>query len=89
MQNSECKILENKKDVEILSLSLLSKLPELRLQNLTIVFSLMYFSVLLSRCEKCSIKALDRLDFTDVADKLSKNALNFINSCLIFEDDEN
>lgn len=84
-QDSECEVLGNKKNIEIISLSLKSRMPSIRLENLTIVFALMYFSVLQSRCEYCAVKALNRLDFTDVQDKIDESTMDFINSCIIFE----
>ncbi|WP_343679502.1 toll/interleukin-1 receptor domain-containing protein [Chryseobacterium arthrosphaerae] len=85
---SESEILGKKKTSEMLRLSLMSKYPHLKLENLTIVFSIMYFAVLHTRCDKCSEKALNRLDFSDIADSLSDLALDFIFSCLDFNEDD-
>lgn len=86
---SDCEVLGQIKNSEMLSLSLFSTFPELKLENLTIVFSLMYFAVLKSRCIKCSKKAFIRLDFTDIEDNLEDDDIEFIYSCLNFEDDDN
>ena len=85
--DSECEILGNKKNNQMLSISLMSKFPELKLENLTIVFTIMYFAVLKARCIECSKKALNRLDFTDLEDELEDDDFNFINSCLEFDED--
>ena len=85
--DSECEILGNKKNNEMLSISLMSKFPELKLENLTIVFTIMYFAVLKARCIECSKKAFNRLDFTDLEDDLEEDDFNFINSCLEFDED--
>ncbi len=85
--DSECEVLGKKKNGEMLSISLISKFPNLKLQNLTIVFTIMYFAVLNARCTECSKKAFYRLDFTDIEDNLDEADFNFINSCLAFDDD--
>ncbi|WP_454045327.1 hypothetical protein [Chryseobacterium sp. Marseille-Q8038] len=87
--SSECEILGKKKNSEMLRFSLISRYPSLKLENLTIVLSIMYFAVLNTRCCKCSDKALNRLDFSDIEDNLSDSDLEIILSFLDFGDTEN
>lgn len=85
---SDCEVLGKRQSSEILSISLHSKFPDLKLENLTIVFTLMYFAVLKSRCIECSKKAFCRLDFTDIEEDLEEADIDFIYACLEFEDDQ-
>lgn len=85
--DSNCEVLGQIKKTEMLHLSLYSLDLNLELQNLTIVLFLMYLQTLSLRCESCSFKTLSRLDFTDVEDKMTKEALEYVQSCLVFEDD--
>ncbi|KQT16146.1 hypothetical protein ASG31_14355 [Chryseobacterium sp. Leaf404] len=85
--DSDCEVLGKKQISEMLSISLHSKIPQLKLENLTIVFTIMYFAVLRARCIECSKKAFIRLDFSNIEDDLEESDIDFIHSCLEFEDD--
>lgn len=85
--DSDCEVLGKKQSSEMLSISLHSKIPQLKLENLTIVFTIMYFAVLRARCIECSKKAFIRLDFSNIEDDLKESDIDFINSCLEFEDE--
>ena len=76
----------NKQEYELLSVKLISRQPKLELENLTIIFILMYFGAMRGKCEDCCIKSLERLDFSDLKNKIHQDELEEILACI--EDDE-
>lgn len=83
-----CKEDGNEQEYELLSLNLISRQPELEFDNLTIFLSLMYFGAMSGKCESCCIKTLNRLDFSDLKDKVEEDELEAILSYIPEEEDD-
>lgn len=83
-----CEDEGNTHEYEKLSVKLISRMPGLALDNLTIVLALMYFGAMNGKCESCCLKALNRLDFSDLKDKPEEEELEAILSYIPDEEEE-
>lgn len=83
-----CEEEGNLQEYEKLSFKLTSRTSGLGLDNLTIVFALMYYGAMNGKCENCCLKTLNRLDFSDLIDKVDDKQLQAILSYIPNEDDE-
>ncbi len=71
-----CEEEGNIHEYERLSVKLISRMPELALDNLTIVLALMYLGAMGGKCESCCFKTLNRLDFSDLKEKPDEDELD-------------
>jgi hypothetical protein len=78
----------NLKAYESLHVKLVSRMPGLVFENLTVVLVLMYMGAMRGKCEDCCLKTLNRLDFSDLKDEPNNMELDEILS-YIPEDEEN
>ncbi|WP_321319861.1 TIR domain-containing protein [Labilibaculum sp.] len=86
---SECFENGDEKVYEQLSVKMISREPELVLDNVTMVLVFMYSGAMNGKCDICCKNTLQRLDFSDLKDKLDKEDLEFFQKCIpSFEDDE-
>uniref|UniRef100_F4C9R2 TIR protein n=1 Tax=Sphingobacterium sp. (strain 21) TaxID=743722 RepID=F4C9R2_SPHS2 len=72
----------NLQEYEKLSLKLISRMPSLILDNLTIILAIMYFGAIEGKCDSCGFKTLSRLDFSDLKDEPNDEQLEGILSCI-------
>lgn len=76
------------REYELLKLKLISRMGGLRLDNLTIILTIMYFGAMSGKCENCCLKTLSRLDFSDLKDKLKEDELAALASYIPDDEDE-
>lgn len=86
--NHGCEEDGNSYEYEMLSVKLMSRTTGIVLDNLTIILALMYFGSMRGRCEACSLKILQRLDFSDLKDKPDDDEIERILSFIPNEDDD-
>jgi hypothetical protein len=70
----------NLRDYELLSIKLESRNLALELENLTVIWALMYFGAVKGKCEECSMKTLQRLDFSDIKEHADLDDFDSISS---------
>lgn len=87
-QEEHLGILETDITSEYLSITVVSRTHDLRLDNLTIILQLMIIGATKGMCERCSLKTIEKLNFAGIADRASDEELDEIFSHVGFGDFE-
>lgn len=77
-------------EAEIVSLKFVPHGKSILFENSTFMLLCMYYSIAFNRCETCRLTAMERLDFTDLQEKIEETELEQILDCVpnSFYDDE-